>query len=370
VKGLKILQIISRSDCDSGGGLQALELARGLRGKGHDVWFAAKAKGSAQRRCRDLNISFLPLSMKGNLDLASIRKLRGFVKREGIQVIHAHKGLAHSLALFSTVGMRPAPVLVANRGVGFSLSFWNKWKYLMPQTSGVVAVSESVRGVLKASGIPQKKIRVIYGGVDLERFSPRKKVGACKSLGLDPSLNYVAMVAQFRSWKGHHILAEAVSQLSGTYPSLAVLLAGKTRGKTYKAFKEKVDKMGLGGYFLFLGYRRDVELVIAASHLLVAPSLEGEGLPGVLREALASGRPVVASEVAGAGEVILHEETGLLVPPGDSFLLAQALARLLRNGGLRDSMGERGRALVERRFSHEHRALLMEAYYRELLEKA
>ncbi len=366
---LNILQIISRSNCDSGGGLQALALALGLQKRGHVIWFAAKPGGSAQRRCRDMGIPFLPLPMKGNLDLASVGRLRGFVKREGIQVIHAHKGLAHSLALFSTVGVKSPPVIVANRGVSFPLSFWNKWKYLVPRTRGVVAVSESVCDVLKASGIPGRKIRVIHGGVDLERFYPRGRLEACKRLDLDPSFDYVAMVAQFRPWKGHFILAEAVSWLSKDYPGLRVLLAGKTRGRTYKAFKERVDEMGLGSRILFLGYRGDVELVIAASRFLVAPSLEGEGLPGVLREALASGRPVVASDVAGAGEVILHRETGLLVPPGDSALLAKAMALLLEDGDLRDGMGERGRALMERRFSHGHRAFIMEAYYRELLEK-
>ncbi len=364
---LRILQIISRRHCDTGGGLQALELARWLKERGHRVFFMARPGGSAQERCRTMGLPFLPLPMEGTWDLASVRVLRAFLKREKIQVVHAHKGRAHSLALMAILGLSPPPVLVANRGVTFPLSFWNKWKYILPWTAGVVAVSESVKGVLKDSGVPPSKIRVIYGGVDVERFSPMDREEACRSLGLDPALDYVAMVAHFRPWKGHRILARAVETLAPSFPRLKVLLAGKTRGKTYKSFRALLRDMGLEERFLFLGYREDVELVINASHFLVGPSLEGEGLPGVFREAMACGRPVVASRVAGAPEVVMPGETGLLVPPGDPLALAQAMARLLEDEDLRKAMGDRGRRMVVDRFSHAARARIMEEYYLELL---
>ena len=364
---MRILQIISRRDCDTGGGLQALELARALKDRGHEVYFCARPGGSAQRRCTEMGLPFFPLSMRGNWDFSSVRALKSFLRAKGIQVIHAHKGRAHGLALMAVMGVRPQPVVVANRGVTFPLSFWNKWKYILPQTRGVVAVSESVKEVLEVSGVPPRKIRVIYGGVDLEKFRPMNREEACDGLGLNPSLDYIAMVAQFRPWKGHALLADAIAMLSGEYPGLRVLLAGKTRGSAYKAFRSKIGERGLEGRFLFLGYRRDVERVISASHFLVAPSLEGEGLPGVFREAMACGRPVVASRVAGAPEIVAPGETGLLVPPGDAQALAEAVARLLEDGDLRRFMGERGRRLVEERFSHAARAEAMERYYQELL---
>lgn len=367
---LKILQIISRNNCDSGGGIQALELSRSLKKRGHEVWFAAKPRGSCQSRCEEVGIPFFPLPMKGYLDFTSIKLLREFIEREGIQVIHAHKGLAHGLALEAIAGMKHPPVVVTNRGVTFPLSFWNKWKYILPWTKGVVVVADSIRTVLEASGIPREKIKVIYGGVDLKKFSPMSKEEACKKLGLDPSLDYIAMVAQFRPWKGHHILIEAMSQLSEVFPRLTVLLAGKTYGSTYRNIREQVQKRGLEDRVIFLGYRRDVELVMAASHLLVAPSLGGEGLPGTFREAFALGRPVISSDVAGAREVVFHGKTGILLPHADPSLVARAVACLLSDRRLRDSMGRKGRALVTRLYSHEHRAFLMESYYRGLLEKA
>ncbi len=364
---MRILQIISRRDCDTGGGLQALELARALKDRGHEVYLCARPGGSAQRRCAEMGLPFFPLSMRGNWDFSSVRALKSFLRAKGIQVIHSHKGRAHGLALMAVMGVRPQPVVVANRGVTFPLSFWNKWKYILPQTRGVVAVSESVKGVLEASGVPSRKIRVIYGGVDLERFRPMNREEACKGLGLDPSWDYVAMVAQFRPWKGHGILARAVEELISSFPRLRVLLAGKPTGRTYKTFKAGLAEAGLLDRFLFLGYRKDVEMVIGASHLLAGPSLEGEGLPGVFREAMACGRPVVASRVAGAPEIVVPGETGLLVPPGDAQALAEAVARLLEDGDLRRFMGERGRRLVEERFSHAARAEAMERYYQELL---
>ncbi len=367
---LKILQIISRSNCDSGGGLQALELAKGLRERGHEVWFAARPGGSAQERCKGIGVPFFPLPMRGNVDMASVAMLRGFMREKRIEVVHAHKGLSHTLSLLAVCGMQKPPVVVANRGVSFSLSFWNRWKYLMPWTRGIVAVSAHVKDVLMASGVPAQKIRVIYGGVDVGRFIPMRREEACRSLGLDPSLDYVAMVAQFRPWKGHNILAQAVAQLTHGYPKLRVLLAGKTRGSTYKAFRSQVHRMGIGDRFFFLGYRGDVEVIMGASHFLVAPSTEGEGLPGVFRESMACARPVVASDVAGAPEVVIPHETGLLVPPNDAHALAQAIKSLLNSEMAMREMGMKGRALVEKRFTHGHRALIMEEYYKGLLEGA
>ena len=365
--GLRILQIISRSSCDSGGGLQALELARALKERGHDVWFSAKPGGSAHDRCIVMDLPFLPLHMAGNLDMGSMLSLRKFLKREGIQVVHAHKGLAHTLVLLAAMGLRPAPVLVANRGVSFPLSFWNKWKYIWPGTRGVVAVSGSVKEVLEASGVPSGKIRVIYGGVDLKRFRHMDRVEACRRLGLDPSLDYVAMVAHFRPWKGHDVLTDAVALLAPGHPSMRILLAGKAKGRVYKDLKDRLREMKLEERFLFLGFRHDVEVVLGASYLLVGPSLEGEGLPGVFREALACERPVVASDVAGAPEIVIPGETGFLVPPGDAGSLAQAVSALLKDGDLRGDMGRRGRELVESRFSQEARARALEEYYWELL---
>lgn len=366
--GLRILQIISRSSCDSGGGLQALELTRALKERGHDVWFSAKSGGSAQNRCEGMGLSFVPLAMTGNFDMGSVVRLRRLIKEENIQVIHAHKGLAHTLVLWAVMGLRTTPVVVANRGVTFSLSFWNRWKYAWPGTKGVVAVSESVKRVLEASGVPSGKIRVIYGGVDLKRFHHMDRLEACGRLGLDPSLDYITMVAHFRPWKGHDVLAEAVALLIPEYPSMRVLLAGKTRGRAYKELKDRLREMDLEGYFLFLGFRRDIEVVLGASHILVGPSLEGEGLPGVFREALACERPVVASSVAGAPEIILPGDTGFLVPPGDVGGLAEAISSVLKDEDLRREMGRRGRELVENKFSQESRVRALEEYYWELLE--
>jgi glycosyltransferase involved in cell wall biosynthesis len=116
----------------------------------------------------------------------------------------------------------------------------------------------------------------------------------------------------------------------------------------------------------FLGFRSDVPDLIAACDLFALPSLN-EGLPLALLEALAGGKPVVASAVGGVGEVIRHADTGLLVPAGDSRALADAIRTVLTDAALTRRMGERGRALVEAEFTCDAMVNAVTQVYEDLL---
>jgi len=155
------------------------------------------------------------------------------------------------------------------------------------------------------------------------------------------------MLARFSVEKGHPLLIDSVRQLIARWPRLVVLLAGD--GPLEQEVKTQCTQYGLANNVRFLGHRTDTQKLLAATDIVVLPS-RIEGLPLVAVEALASGRPVVATAVGGTPEVVIDRETGLLVPPEHPSRFADALDHLLSDPELQTRLGTRGRTLVEERF--------------------
>ena len=363
---LLVLQIISRKGCDSGGGLQALQLASALRSMGIDALFSARGEGSCRRRSGEMGVPFEPLPMRGEWDIFSLLSLTNLVRRRGIDLLHAHKGLAHSLSLGAALLLPSSPAVVANRGVSFPLEPWNRWRYRLPLTRGVVAVSHSVKGVLVSDGLSPEKVRVVHGSVDLDRFSPVRQGGIRDELGIPANAFVVGFVAAMRPWKNHLGFARLMAPLMAKHTCIHCVFAGGEKPKVRRALLGVVEEWGLSGRFHLLGYREDVERVMAACDLTVNLSTGGEGMPGVIRESLACGVPVVATPVAGNPEVVLHGHTGLLLGPGGEGL-AHAVGCIATTPRLRVCLGKRGRRLVEQAFSVERRMAKMVEFYRQVL---
>lgn len=361
---MAVLQLISRKGCDSGGGLQALQLAWALKKRGIKAIFSARGGGSCQRRSEELGVPFFPFPMRGEWDLSSLVSLILLLRREGIALVHVHKGLAHSLALFASVLLTNPISIVANRGVSFDLEPWNCWRYQLSFTRAVVAVSHSVKQTLVKNGLFPEKVRVVPGSVDLQRFSPSQGEGVRRELEIPEDAFLVGFIAAMRPWKNHVEFARLVAPLMQIHPNLHCLFAGKEKPKILRAMKRIAREAGVEGRFHFLGYREDPERIIAACDLTVNLSSEGEGMPGVLRESLACGVPVLATPVAGNPEVVLSKDTGVILKE-DGGDLPKALALLKSTPRLRRLMGRKGRSFVEKNYSVSRRIDRMLKLYQE-----
>ncbi len=307
-------QVISRSGCSSGGSIQALLLAKSLVGM-VDVSAFASRGGECEKKALELGLPHVTLSM--GWDTRSLLEFVRFAK--GFDVLHAHKGKALSFSLFSSWILGRVKVF-ANRGVSFPLERWNIWKYRIPLTRAVVCVSFGVMRLLAQQGLSPEKLKVVYGSIDQRFFKSEAQKKVCKELGLDATRFRILLVGNFRPWKGHTILAEAFSSLSQILSNGELIFAGKESVKVLSDARSI-----LGENFTSLGYRRDVERIIASSDVLVNASTEGEGIPGVIREAMACGRCVVASDLDGNLEMVEHGKTGLIFPTGNHLILAKRL---------------------------------------------
>lgn len=230
----------------------------------------------------------------------------------------------------------------------------------------IVTVSEAVREQVLRAGHPPEYVITLHDAVDTTIFSPDRARGTTRlrdELGCDTKQLLICAVGRLSPEKGHSILLTAFQQVVAVIPSARLILVGD--GPLRASLRTQAASCGLGDHVIFVGYRDDVESFIAASDLVVMPSLrEGFGDPVI--EAMALCKPVIASRVGGMVEIVRDGDTGLLVPPEDSDSLAWAIITLLKNPQVRTRMGLQGRQVVLQEFTVEQLADSLATLYNEL----
>jgi len=368
-KPLSILQVLEKGLFSTGSVVQMFQLARGLAARGHRVAIVSRPEGDVPARAREEGLDFIPLPLKNEFDFGSARRLARVFDERSVDVVHAHKGIAHSIALFATYFARRRPVIVVNRGVSFPLDAFNRIKYHV-RMDAAVTVCEDIKKVIVASGrLPPEKVNVIYAGVDLARFDPAKTDGARvrREWGAEPGETLLVQVGA-REWKGWKDLVRAAALLAADFPKLkTVVVACEDEAKKgeVSAFAREA---GIADRVLTIGFRSDMPDVLAAADIVADLSYEGLGITGTLREAMALGKPVVASAAGGNPELVVDGESGLLVPPRDPAAMAAAVRRLLADPALSARLARGGRQRVEAGFSSEVRLDRIEALYARLMK--
>lgn len=374
-KPLNILEVFS-GGFGGGGSRQAYLLAKGLHQRGHRVVLGCRRSNSQAyqkmaREAEEIKLPLVDIQMEGEGDLRSVKALRALLRRERFDIIHTHKATAHTLAflalLFSAAKHRPK--LVVQRGVVFPLNKnpFSKIKYRW-RVAKIVAVSQGVKEALLKGGIREEKIEVIYNGVDLELFDPAMDGAPVrKEWGIPPRAPVITIIGNIYLHKGHKYFLDAAARISKRFPQSYYLIVGGGEPALSQEFKQQARELGLGERVIFTGSREDVPRILAATDISVNASLL-EGLPGTVRESSAMAKPVVATNVGGNPEVVIHGQTGLLVPPQDAVALAEAVLSLLENPSKAGALGQAGRKLMEEKFSCQHRLDLTEALYYRLVE--
>jgi glycosyltransferase involved in cell wall biosynthesis len=230
----------------------------------------------------------------------------------------------------------------------------------------IVAISDAVGDFLREEGgLPSDKIVRIYYGIDPAPYRPN----APSPVERDDARPTIGVIARLAPQKGHRVLLDAIPAIAKQVPNVRVRLIGHEELSTVRELREYAEQRGVADRVSFEGFRGDVASVLAEIDLFVLPSFwEGFGL--VLLEAMAAGRPVVASAVGPIPEVVVDGVTGLLVPPGDPGALAAAIVRLLTDPELAEALGRAGQARVEAEFGLDTMVARTQALYEELVEKA
>lgn len=302
-------------------------------------------------------------------------RFAGFLKRNRIQVVHSY-------GFYSTVFAVPAarlarvPVVVASiRDMGELLTPLQKraQKAVCRLADSVLVNAEAVREWLLGQGYNESKIQVIRNGIALdsaERRDGGKRLR--RELGLPPHTPVVAMLSRLNRMKGGAFFLEAAAAVASRFPEVRFLVVGDV-GCGEKSYKEELEhqanRLGLGERVLFTGFRLDIPDILSELSVSVLPSLS-EGLSNILLESLAAGVPVIATKVGGSPEVVEDGVNGLLVPPGDSHALTQAMCRLLERPELARHYGQAGKRRIAECFSIERMVRRTEQHYLNLLQGA
>lgn len=367
-QSLSVLQVLEKGSFTTGSVVQMYELARGLAARGHRVAVVSRPGGEVGERSLADGIPFLPLPLRHEFDLASARRLAGVIDEREADVVHVHKGIAHSAALFATLFARRRPVLVVNRGVSFPLDAASSVKYRF-RLDAVVTVCEDIRRiVIDSARVPPEKVHVVYAGVDLARFDPSRTDGAKVRLewGVRPDEQLLVQVGA-REWKGWRDLLSGAALLAREFPRLrTAVVACKDEAEREKVLAFARER-GVEDRVLAIGFRTDMPDVLAAADVVADLSSEGLGITGTIREAMALARPVVASSAGGNPELVEDGTSGLLVPPRDPAAVAAAVRRVLSDPALAARLSTAGRERVVRGFSTEIRLDRIEELYSRLI---
>lgn len=317
-----------------------------------------------------VGVEVVCLPIGADLDPFLLWRLARFLRASRPDVVHTH--LIHG-DLYGTLAARlaGAPVVVStkhNDNAFRRRGFYARLDRCLARCQDrIITISNHLKQFcVQVEGLPADKIVPIHYGLDADAFLGRAGEAASvrAEWGIPAGAPLVGVVGRLTEQKGHAFLLDAFAEVVQALPSARLLVVGD--GELGLELERQAARLGLGSNVTFTGRREDVSRIMMALDVLVAPSLwEGFGL--VLLEAMAAARPIIASRVSAIPEIVADGETGLLVSPGDSARLTDALLTLLRDPARASEMGRRGRQRLAQQFTVARMVEQTRAVYESLM---
>jgi glycosyltransferase involved in cell wall biosynthesis len=335
-----------------GGAMQTKHLVHGLEERGVPALLVCPDDGELYRAATREGLNVQGVRYRGDHDLTLVLKLGRIIRSAKPDIVHLHSRRGADILGALAAKWVGHPNVIITRRVDNPISVGMLNGFCIGKIpKAIVCVSGGISDVIKEAGFPSDKITVIHSAVDAGAYdSALSKWEARRILGVLPASPLLCVIGQLIARKGHHVLLDALPSLRNKFKDIRVLIVGS--GAVRSRLEAQVHKLNLDGCVQFMGFRSDISTILRASDLLVHPALR-EGFANVGLQAMASGIPVVTTSVGGMPEMVQHEITGLVVPPGDSKTLAQAIEELLSNPGRRSMMGRLGQDIVRESFSVE-----------------
>jgi glycosyltransferase involved in cell wall biosynthesis len=303
--------------------------------------------------------------VRNDLDFLAGLRLRRLVRAEGHQFVHFHTARAHALSPWLR-GLRVKRVVTRRMDYRVRPGWLSRLLY-EGSVDAVVAISQGVQSALLAGGVPPSRMHIIPSGIDTARFAfttdQREQHRSAQRIAREECV--VLAVGALAERKGHATLLQAAAVLRQRGLRLRYLVCGD--GPLRATLESQTRALGLAEHVQFLGFCPDVATYLALADVFVHVPL-WEGLGVAVIEALSAGLPVVASRVGGIPELIEHERSGLLIPPREPQVLAEAIERVVHNFPWAKTLGTHGQSVVRTRYDVTVMAQANEALYYKLLE--
>ena len=331
-----------------------LQLAAELRARGHEVVPIGPAWRNPWLRTQFQQLGFEPrtYTLRGPLDPLCLAEIVGHLRRTGADVVHAHEFFAAIYGGAAAHVLRRPHVITMHGGRYYAERAYRRaaLRWSAGRSHALVAVSQATASDLAATlELPLSSVGVIENGI---RHQPGDPSRVRAELGVRPDELLIVAVGNLYPVKGHAVLLRALARLDemGGLPPWRLAIAG--RGEEERSLRAFVEERRWEGRVHLLGFREDVDDVLAAADVFALPSLS-EGLPLALAEAMWGSKAIVASRTGGIPEVVTDGAEGLLAVPGDESGLADQLRALLGDPALRARLGRAARDRAAARLSVE-----------------
>jgi glycosyltransferase involved in cell wall biosynthesis len=306
---------------------------------------------------------------QGPLDVGTTKRLARIIKDGQFDLVQSHDFRTRRLASLACVSAGVPHVTsvhgwIANSRKQHMIRVIDK--RLIRRARRIIAVSGRLVRDLVESGIPRDRITLCPNAVLLDDYPPAMPADQARGeLGLPPTSRCIGVVGRLSPEKRHDLFLEMAAGLASSEPDLFFLIAG--HGPLAADLQRLAQRLKIANRVLFLGHRTDMHRVYAALNLLVLCS-DTEGMPNVVLEAFAYGRPVVATSVGGVPEVVTDGQNGLIVSPGHLPPLVAAARSIVNDASLAARLGQSGRRTIEERFDFRRRTAAVEALYQSILD--
>jgi len=315
-------------------------------------------------------------------NLKSLWRLYRLMRRERFDIVHVHTPVASVLGRIAAKLARVPVIIYTAHGFYFHelMAPWKRRLIIWIEsllgkccTDMLFTVSAEDQEMAIKEGIAHEDRAIWIGnGVDIEAFKvePNPKLRA--ELGLSPDDKVIGFIGRLVREKGVEELFEAMGQVIKEIPETKLLVVGETLEsdrdqRMTQRLQELMQRNNLGEAITFAGFREDIPELLAIMNLFVLPS-HREGMPQTILEAMAAGKPVVATNIRGCREEVVDGVTGLLVPIGDSAALAEAILKILSDEDLARRMGDNGQKRAEEEFDEKIVLDRQSEVYNRLLE--
>jgi glycosyltransferase involved in cell wall biosynthesis len=333
-----------------GGEQQVFSLIKGVLERNILSHLVCQPNSPMATKAEAAGIDIFPIAMHGEADLAAALGIRRLNRKFCYDIIHSHTSHAHTLAFLSSIGVRVQRLVT--RRVDFSIfrhSFLKlsgiKYRYMADY---YIAISRKIKEVLVSDGIPAERIFVVHSGIDPDRFVNESSEHLISEFGIKSDEKIVINVAHLAGHKGQKYLVRAIPAVLERFPRARFFIVGG--GELMEELKALAVSIGLNEELVFTGFREDVGAFYRLADLFVMSSVQ-EGLGTAVLDAMALGKPVVATHSGGIPEIIQDGQTGRLVTPADLAELAEGIIELLTNAEQVKRMASRGKEVARRNFS-------------------
>jgi glycosyltransferase involved in cell wall biosynthesis len=333
-----------------------------------DIKVAIPEGSMLKTEINNLNIETIEIHGIGDksLDWASVNAFRRLFMQERPQIVHTHASLSARIAakltgvkaIIHTKHCLDSPRTGIKKAVAARIN--------NQLSSRIIAVSKAVEKNLLEAGIPQNKIQVIYGGVQEVRILPKEDIVQLRaSYGISENDIVFGMAARLSEVKGHKYLIQAADQVLKKRKDVKFIIAGT--GPLEHKLKKMVLDLKIEDSVVFTGFIKDVENIYNIMDVNMITS-SSEALCLSLIEGMSLGKPMIGTEVGGVPELVIQNQTGLLVPVADVEALAVAIEELAGNSELRSSMGLNAEKMMMEKFSASEMTAEIYKLYQEVVK--